>query len=69
MVIGELGVPGEDVLKHVDLEQEQDPGAATAPPQRMGGNTAVDQAACQGLATHKLVQVKFETFTNILVMF
>ena len=57
MVTGEHGVPGEAALKHVDQEQEKDQGAATTPPQRMGVITAEDQAACQGLATHKFVQV------------
>ena len=57
MVTGVLGVPGEAVRKHVDLEQGIDIGGATTPLQGMAGNTAVDQAAGQELATHKLVQV------------
>ena len=55
MVTGALGVLGEVAPNHVDLEQEQDLGAATILQQGMGGDTAVDQAACQKLATQELV--------------
>ena len=56
MVIGDLGVPGGAALKHVDLEQEQDLGAATILQQGMEGNTAMDQTVRRDLATLKLVQ-------------
>ena len=52
MATGVLGVPGEAAQNHVVLEQEQDSGDATILLQSMGGDTAVDQAVCQKLATH-----------------
>ena len=56
MVTGALGVIGEVAPNHVDLEQEQDLGAATIPQQGMEGNTAMDQTVRRDLATLKLVQ-------------
>ena len=61
MVTGALGVPGGAALKHVGLEQEQDLGAAITRLQSMEGDPAVDQAACQELATQELVQVNVNT--------
>ena len=54
---GTLGVPGGVALNHVVLEQEQDLGDAIILFQGMEGNTAVDQTACQELATQELVAV------------
>ena len=51
MVTGDLGVPGGAAQNHVDLEQEQDLGAVIIPLQGMEGDTAVEQAAPQDLAT------------------
>ena len=56
MVTGDLGVPGGAAQNHVDLEQEQDLGAVIIPLQGMEGDTAVEQAAPQDLATKELVQ-------------
>ena len=65
MVTGALGVPGGAALNPVDLEQEQDPGAATILQQGMEGDTAVDQAALQEVATQEVVQVSLHSlFTN-----
>ena len=61
MVTGALGAPGEAALKHVELEQEKELGAVTIPLQSMGGDTALDQAARQELATLQLVQVNVNT--------
>ena len=68
MVIGGLGVPGEAVLKHADLEQGIDIGGATTLLQGMAGNTALDQAAGQELATHKLVQVNLNHYKKKLII-
>ena len=57
METGDLGVPGEAALRHVDLEQEQDLGAAIIPLRGMEEGPALDQAATQELATQKFVQV------------
>ena len=57
MVSGDLGVPGGAALNHVVLEQEKDLGDAIILFQGMEGNTAVDQAARQKLATQELVDV------------
>ena len=53
---GILGVPGGVAPKHVVLEQEKDLGVAPIPLRVMEGKTALDQVACQELATQELVQ-------------
>ena len=68
MVIGGLGIPGEAVLKHADLEQGIDIGGATTLLHGMAGNTALDQAAGQELATHKLVQVNLNHYKKKLII-